>query len=119
MEYIYEDLLDSHFIKPPFSSLYIDKDIDEKIIKHNVLIFINSIYTLELCLQKDISFTSDKLCVILINELDSKNDFSKYATCISNFFQENHGFNPLNTKSNFYFIPGIKKVSYEILFLSR
>ena len=119
MEYVYEDLLDSNFIKPPFSSIFIDKDIDEKIIGQNVLIFTNSIYTLKLCLQKDISFTSNKLCIVLINEINYKNDFSKYATSLSDFFQDNHGFNPLKTKISFYFTPGIKKTSYEILFLSR
>ena len=119
MEHIYEDLLDSNFIKTPFSSILIDKDIDEKIINHNVILLTNSIYTLKLCLQKDISFTSDKLCVVLINELNFKNDFSKYASSISNFFYKYHGFNSLKTNVSFYFIPGIKKISYEILFLSR
>lgn len=119
MEYVYEDLLESNFIKTPYSSMLINKDIDEKIINYNVLIFTNSIYTLNLCLQDDLYFTSNKLCVVLINELNFKNDLSKYGTCLSDFFHEKHGFNPLNTKNNFYFIPGIKKISYEIMFLSR
>lgn len=119
MDYIYEDLLDSNFIKTPYSYMLIDTDIDEKIISHNVLLFTNSIYTLNLCLQQNICFTSNKLCVVLINELNFKNDFSKYATSLSDFFHEKHSFNPLKTKISFYFIPGVKKSSYEILFLSR
>lgn len=119
MEYVYENLLDSNFIRLPFSSICIDKDMREKIINHNVLLFTNSIYALKLCLKKDIYFSSNKLCVVLINELKFKNDFSKYTISLSDFFQENHGFNPLKTKSSFYFISGIKNISYEILFLSR
>jgi hypothetical protein len=119
MEYIYEDLLDSNFISPPFSSLLVNKVINKKVIDHNVLLFTNSFYTLKLCLQTDISFTSNKLCAILINELNYKNDFSKYTLVLSEFFQSAQGFNPLNTKISFYFIPGIKKISYAIMFLSR
>ena len=119
MDYIYEDLLDSNFIKPPYSSIFIDNDIDEKVINQNVLLFTNSIYTLKLCLHEDISFTSNQLCVILIDQLSLKNDFSKYSTSLLNFFQETQDFNPLKTRATFYFIPGIEKISYEILFLSR
>ncbi|MBC8062493.1 MAG: hypothetical protein H7Y18_17755 [Clostridiaceae bacterium] len=119
MEYVYDDLLESNFIKPPFSYIFIDKDIDEKVINHNVLVFTNSIYALKLFLQKDILFTSNKLCVVIINELAYKNDFSKYDTCLSDFFQIRHGFNPLKTKISFFFIPGIRKISYEILFLCK
>jgi len=114
MEDIYEDLLASNFIKLPFSSLLIDKAIKESIIDSNVLVFTNSIYTIKLCTQKDIIFKSNKLCAVLINHLNFKNDMR-----LTDFFEKNHGFNPLKTKISFYFIPGIKKISYEILFLSR
>ncbi len=119
MEYIYQDLLDSNFIKSPYSYIFVDKDIDQKIINHNVLLLTNSIYTLNLCLDKDIYFTSNKLCVVLINEFNIKNNFSNYDFSLLNFFHEKHGFDSLKTNISFYFIPGIKKVSYEILFLSR
>lgn len=121
MEYIYEDLLDSNFIKPPFLSIIIDTDtdIDQKILDHNVLIFSNLVCALKLCLLKDISFTSNKLCVVLINQLNFENSFSKRSNCLSDFFEENHGFDPLKTTISFYFIPLKEKISYEIMFLSR
>ena len=119
MEYIYEDLFDSNFIKTPYSAMFVDKELDEKFINYNVLIFTNSIYTLSLCLREDLSFTANKLCVVIINELDIKNDFSDYDTPLLNFFQEKHGYNSLNTEICFYLIPVPKKISYEIIYLSR
>ena len=89
MEDVYEDLLESNFIKSPFSSLFIDETIKENIINHNVLVFTNSIYTLELCTHKDIIFKSNKLCAVLIDHLNFKNDM-----CLTDFFEKRHGFNP-------------------------